>query len=478
MVKIPSGEVLQLPVPGQSLGANNMIATEEFAINSKCTVPVLQGRLRAYGLPVSGTKPMLIQSLKTFANDPSAWSQMFQSHKSKTRGAITGARLKKGSSRQIIAQFGDQPVQTEYPSNKSVDRKPQKLDEQRIVQNDSWAMDVLARSKPQHGESASAGSSAINNASSSSDLSLEPGNSQMDVDEREHEIALTGIRLRKIERHMSSFTELSTRFARLEDVLVKAANGAQTPFLQSEPQFKHAPYTRSATSISTPAASITPVPPMSLTHGRSIPASEISPQNLVVLTLGDEELAVDRTMVPDPPSIVFSHDLSALFAAWHCSDALVVNGRGIPIKYWPLFYHAKNGIKGGAWKALRTIWGNWKFVVEERERFESDNAFWDAYSANDSHLDYTTILKRLADNRASQAQQDVHDVMLFFNGDLSHPNANGAFTYTSGKTTKVLTKAGDISKKWRALLGSNTLIAHAWDLRREAKLNQRTAPAN
>lgn len=298
---------------------------------------------------------------------------------------------------------------------------------------------------------------------------------------------------------MSSYTELSTRFARLEDVLVKAANGAQTPFPQSQPQFDHAPYTRSATSISTPAAYITlPVPPMSLTHGRSIPASEISPQNLVVLTLGDEELAVDRTTVPDPPSIVFSHDLSALFAAWHCSDALVVNGRGIPIKYWPLFYHAKNGIKGGAWKALRTIWGNWKvslvkliskadtnspnlapqFVVEERERFESDDAFWDAHSANDTHLDYTTILKRLADNRASQAQQDVHDVMLFFNGDLSHPNANGAFTYTSGKTTKVFTKAGDISKKWRALLGSNTLIAHAWDLRHEAKLNQHTAPAN
>ena len=49
-------------------------------------------------------------------------------------------------------------------------------------------MDVLARSKPQHGESASAGSSAVNRASSSSDLSLEPGSSQMDVDEREHEV--------------------------------------------------------------------------------------------------------------------------------------------------------------------------------------------------------------------------------------------------------------------------------------------------
>lgn len=53
--------------------------TESLYSNSKCTVPVLQGRLRAYGLPVSGAKPMLIQSLKTFANDPSAWSQCVES---------------------------------------------------------------------------------------------------------------------------------------------------------------------------------------------------------------------------------------------------------------------------------------------------------------------------------------------------------------------------------------------------------------
>lgn len=32
MAKVPTGEVLQLPVPGQSLGADNMIATEEFVM--------------------------------------------------------------------------------------------------------------------------------------------------------------------------------------------------------------------------------------------------------------------------------------------------------------------------------------------------------------------------------------------------------------------------------------------------------------
>lgn len=99
---------------------------------------------------------------------------------------------------------------------------------------------------------------------------------------------------------------------------------------------------------------------MTLTHGKSTPAAEIFPGHLAVLKLGDEELAVDQTTVPDPPAITFSQDLSALFTEWHCSDKLVVNGRGIPIKYWPLFYHSKHGIKRGAWKALRTVWGNWK----------------------------------------------------------------------------------------------------------------------
>lgn len=98
------------------------------------------------------------------------------------------------------------------------------------------------------------------------------------------------------------------------------------------------------------------------THSKSIPASEIAPQNLIILKLGDDELAVDQTAVPDPPAIVFSQDLSALFAQWHCSDALVVNGRGIPIKYWPVLYHVKHGIKRSAWKALRTNWGNWKVI--------------------------------------------------------------------------------------------------------------------
>lgn len=63
---------------------------------------------------------------------------MFESHKSRRRGEISGARLKKGSSQRILAQFGDKPTQTGYTSNKSADRVPQKLEERQIVDNDTW----------------------------------------------------------------------------------------------------------------------------------------------------------------------------------------------------------------------------------------------------------------------------------------------------------------------------------------------------
>lgn len=99
------------------------------------------------------------------------------------------------------------------------------------------------------------------------------------------------------------------------------------------------------------------------------------------------------------------------------------------------------------------------------------------------HLDYTTILKRLADSRANQALQDVKDAMFFFNDDLSHPDAKNTFTYNVGsktnRTRKVLSKPGDISKNWRVLLSSNPLIAEEWRLRCEAAdLNQPIVPAN
>lgn len=92
-------------------------------------------------------------------------------------------------------------------------------------------------------------------------------------------------------------------------------------------------------------------------------AAEINPKNLAIIKLGDEEFACDRTQISDPPAKHFSNNISELFQQWHQSEYLVVNGRGIPIKYWPEFYQAKKGFKSGAWKAIRVEWGNWKVSI-------------------------------------------------------------------------------------------------------------------
>ncbi|KAF7965281.1 hypothetical protein HWV62_44683 [Athelia sp. TMB] len=438
MVKVTTAEVLQLPVPGQPLNANNEIAIEDFVISSKCTIPILQARLRAYGLPVSGTKPTLIETLRKFAHDRSEWSTMFESRKNGKRGAITGTRVKKASSQRILAQFGDQPAQSGYASVKSADRAPQMLEERRIADNDAWAKNVLARKQPETEvnpeTSIAAGTSMLTSETDTSSLNLE--SNMMDVDELEHEGALARIQLRKLERRISSFTtDISTRFARLEGAVLQTVSSRDSGVM---PQAQPLPATltvrdqhktiRSA-SVSVPTTPFNPpMPSMTLTHGRSIPASEIFPGHLVILKLGDEELAVDQTAVPDPPAITFSQDLSVLFTEWHCSDRLVVNGR-----------------------------------VEERERYESDAAFWDIYSANGTRLDYTTILLRLADSRAKQAEQDVKDALQFFDNDLSCHNAGGAFTYKKkGGVTVLLSKPTDISKNWRAYLTNNPDAALAW----------------
>ena len=116
-----------------------------------------------------------------------------------------------------------------------------------------------------------------------------------------------------------------------------------------------------ATDPCRPAVTVT-IPPVSNVTNQSImlPAAAIDPKHLVIVKLGDEEFACDHTQVNDPPMRHFSNNISGLFEHWHCSDYLVVNGRGIPIKYWPEFYKAKKGFKAGAWKAIRVEWGNWK----------------------------------------------------------------------------------------------------------------------
>jgi len=94
---MPVIELLQLPVPGQTLGPDREIRIEEFTMQvylqllgqsrselltrnwtnfstHHITIPMLKDRLFAYGCPISGSKSQLIDRLRKFAADRDHWA--------------------------------------------------------------------------------------------------------------------------------------------------------------------------------------------------------------------------------------------------------------------------------------------------------------------------------------------------------------------------------------------------------------------
>ena len=72
---------------------------------------------------------------------------------------------------------------------------------------------------------------------------------------------------------------------------------------------------------------------------------------------------------------------------------------------------------------------------------------------------YQQILNRLASRRTEDAVQDAANARTFFEGNLNHPDANGAFQYLKRGQTHVLRKDNAIAKKWRELLDNDPDIA-------------------
>lgn len=97
--------------------------------------------------------------------------------------------------------------------------------------------------------------------------------------------------------------------------------------------------------------------PTSITEAAAVPTQSIPPSNLAILQLDDGELAFDKTTVMPPPAVRFSTDISALFREWHHSTYLVVNGRGILVKFWGDVYKKCTGQNSKAWALRKVQWG-------------------------------------------------------------------------------------------------------------------------
>jgi len=289
------------------------------------------------------------------------------------------------------------------------------------------------------------------------------------------------IRLRKVERGFLSFKQdICTRLDGLEDVL-----RSRLPVMAHQTAQILSSRTPAESQSHVPASAAIPNLPVSCISGHvTLPAAAIDSKDVATVKLGDEEFVFDRTTVADPPAKHFSDDIDGLFEQWNNSNLLVVNGRGIPIKYWPQFYQAKKGFKSGAWKAIRVEWGNWKvspsespvipagfhvlvlqFIVEEREKHASNKLFWAKFSDTESGVQFgfQQILTSLKHERMEHDAQAAADALQFFNRNLGCADANGAFSYTSRTGgTVVMSKTGDIARNWRNLLAQDPSIAAQW----------------
>ncbi|KAH9858618.1 hypothetical protein C2E23DRAFT_880083 [Lenzites betulinus] len=179
----------------------------------------------------------------------------------------------------------------------------------------------------------------------------------------------------------------------------------------------------------------------------------IAPENLLIFDIDGEVLPFDKTTVPNPPPINFSDDLPRLF----------LNGRGIGVKHWAQFYKKRAHIKQHAWDVLRVKWGTWKFIVEERERFPSEAAFWARYSnEKGARLNYQKIIDSLQNERSHNDERDSAAALAFFAGDLSRPEARGYFIYKKSGRSFICNKPAAIAQKWRQLLGDHPDIAQQY----------------
>ncbi|KAH9842322.1 uncharacterized protein C8Q71DRAFT_852893 [Rhodofomes roseus] len=168
----------------------------------------------------------------------------------------------------------------------------------------------------------------------------------------------------------------------------------------------------------------------------------------------EEELAAELT-----------NNIPSLFREWHTSNLLTIAGRGIPVKHWDKVYKKRSGVvETDAWHALRVEWGNWKFLAEERDRFSSEDAFWDKYSNEErERLSYQQILDRLQKDRTWTDAADYDAAMRYFGGDLGRSDTQGVFRYKKSGKWRICDKKLTVAKKWRALLEKDETIRANWE---------------
>lgn len=173
----------------------------------------------------------------------------------------------------------------------------------------------------------------------------------------------------------------------------------------------------------------------------------------ITVQLGDEVFEFDPVSVPDVPSMIYSTKLDLLFKHWDTTKdnpLLVVEGRGIPVKYWPKFYNKRKGVSVNAssWANRKGQWNTWKFIMEERERFQTDEEFWARWSHEPGkRFNFQSMKIALQGQRSAENKRYADEARTYFADKPGE--CDKFFRYTKGGHPQTLKSDASIADKWR-----------------------------
>ncbi|KAJ3473930.1 hypothetical protein NLI96_g12744 [Meripilus lineatus] len=442
-------EILILPKPGTGMQREDgSTETVEYIVNEKTTRRQLTEILEQYSLPKSGNKKALMERLREFASDQAKWSSLYIPDKARTRGSITGTRAVSQTGKRILEKFGPKEQSAEFKTRKGAmkNRIRRVRTEQEISRDDDLVSCFLARKdKPEQ--------STIHQTPVPA---IRTGGMMVNLNNTVSELtAVSGLIVQGLSSILTYAASLNPAMSSNSHSNLSTFSAETNLLLQPGSELRHCHNTDPRTGGD---------------DGGQEQSNSTAPEahsDLRTVVLDEIKLTYSKSKVPPPPAIHFSNDIPGLFQHWLESNILVIEGQGIPIRFWNVFYHERGSSNsgGGTWTtAVRNEWGKWKFICEEKERLGSEKQFWEKYSdEKGAHLRFQTILNRLKGERNARDARDCADARQFFDGNLARADAKGRFGYTkSGRTVEVATKESKIAQVWRKILTEDLEIAQRW----------------
>ncbi|KAG1887561.1 hypothetical protein F4604DRAFT_1916351 [Suillus subluteus] len=314
---MPAIELIILPKLGQKYAPDKALEEEHFAVHTNTTKAVIKTRVMGCGLPSSGTQVILLDRLQNFSANKDEWLSLFEPTKKRKRGS----------------QFGGEDTNvTLYQSKKGVDRVQRTLQDSDRQANSAWAQAVVAcfgintDLRPVHRAASTlhiAGKNQGNDPRSTKATVALHGDSEEDT------LALTHY-VRRFQRNL--FNHVDEVEDKIDQVLhLHTSTSPSVP-----PETATAPIPPQHQHELNPAAAH--IAPLLDTTVHTVPREDIPVVNLKVAHLGNKDFTYDKSQLRGPPLIHFSRDIERLCSEWESSDLPIVNGRGIPIKYWGEFF--------------------------------------------------------------------------------------------------------------------------------------------